>query len=204
LNIDWKTIRKLGEVQQKSNKSLAEMVAFVKESMHQEPYTIDEIANLLKVNDETITKDYLGAIRNDKFELYKRSLHVYSEAERVYSFNTIAKCAPYKDQLEQLGDLMNRSQSSCSNMYNCSCEELDKLCQICISCGALGSRLTGAGWGGCTISLVPTEKLESFILEVRQQYYSNILKLKGEKLVDKDILFSTSPGGGALFHIEKI
>ncbi len=171
----------------------------MKEKLHVESYTLHEIASVLGVEVEQL-RPYLGAVTGDTFELHKRALHVYSEAERVHLFHEIAQRAPYPTQLHELGALMNQSQESCSKLYNCSCEELDTLCQLCIQAGSLGSRLTGAGWGGCTISLVPTEKLDSFLHDVRHQYYATILHLEGPKLEDPDILFSTLPGPGAVIY----
>ncbi len=62
--------------------------------------------------------------------------------------------------------------------------------------GAIGSRLTGAGWGGCAVSLVPEDKLDSFLSEVKNGY-----KRYAEVNV-KEALFATKPGGGAAIYTE--
>lgn len=66
---------------------------------------------------------------------------------------------------------------------------------ICLNreAGALGSRLTGAGWGGCTVSLVRADALDDFICKVTKAYYS---KPGRQERVD-EALFATKPGTGA-------
>lgn len=68
------------------------------------------------------------------------------------------------------------------------------------SAGALGSRLTGAGWGGCTVSMVPIDRLDSFLKKVRADYYSND---PAKMAVIDQSLFATSPGGGAAILASK-
>ena len=74
---------------------------------------------------------------------------------------------------------MTASQDSCRDQYQCSCDELDALVAACLAAGALGSRLTGAGWGGCTVSLVRDEDLDAFLASVtaRPLLHADLLPL---------------------------
>lgn len=83
------------------------------------------------------------------FQLYKRTKHVFSEARRVLQFRQACLSAAGSSDandstfLQGLGRLMNDSQSSCSQLYECSCPELDNLTRLAREAGAYGSRLTG-------------------------------------------------------------
>lgn len=87
------------------------------------------------------------------------------------------------------------------DLYECSCKELDTLVGIAKQAGALGARLTGAGWGGCTVSLVPEGQVEGFINTLKQQYYEPLVqqgRLAKEGV--EEAVFATKPacGGGVL------
>ena len=54
----------------------------------------------------------------------------------------------------------------------CSCPELDKLGALSLEAGALAARLTGAGWGGCIVALVPAAKAGAVIVHLTQKYFA--------------------------------
>lgn len=91
---------------------------------------------------------------------------------------------------------MSESQRSCRQDYECSCPEIDEVVSIALANGALGSRLTGAGWGGATVSLVPEDKVEGFIKAVREGYYKKNFPDLSEEELD-DVCFATKPEMGA-------
>lgn len=76
--------------------------------------------------------------------------------------------------LEVFGKLMNQSHDSLRDLYEVSCIELDVLVEAFRKNGAIGSRMTGAGFGGCTISLVKTSELEKVISNVKEIYFNAI------------------------------
>ena len=95
---------------------------------------------------------------------------------------------------------MDQSHASCRDLYNCSCAELDTLTSIAKKAGALGSRLTGAGWGGCAVSLVKEENLENFLSVLQTEYYKvnrpGCILLSTQKRLE-DCLFASQPASGA-------
>ncbi|XP_017925274.1 N-acetylgalactosamine kinase isoform X3 [Manacus vitellinus] len=198
--LDWKKMLRLHDVQTKLGVSLEEMLTIVEEVLHPEPYSTEEICKCLGISLEELHSQILSQNIQDvsTFKLYQRAKHVYSEAARVLEFQKICSKAP-ANALQLLGELMNQSHISCREMYECSCPELDRLVDICLQFGAIGSRLTGAGWGGCTVSMVPTDKLSMFLKNVKKSYYQT----DGQRLAgENNSLFATKPGRGALVFVE--
>lgn len=110
---------------------------------------------------------------NKNFKLYEAARHVFDEAYRVINFIEVCKSnLTDKHKLVLLGKLMNESQTSCRDLYECSCPEIDHITELARKNGAYGSRLTGAGWGGCTVSLVDEHHSQSFIKAMIEQHYS--------------------------------
>lgn len=70
------------------------------------------------------------------------------------------------------GELMTQSHNSLANDYEVSCEELDQLVQLCNGYGALGSKLTGAGFGGAIVTLIKNDFVEG-LKEYILKNYSN-------------------------------
>uniref|UniRef100_A0A672SMC6 N-acetylgalactosamine kinase n=1 Tax=Sinocyclocheilus grahami TaxID=75366 RepID=A0A672SMC6_SINGR len=198
--LDWSHLLKLGDLQKELQVSLEQMLELVEEVLHPEPYSRDEICKTLGISTEQLCEDILSANTQHAtdFKLYQRARHVYSEAAHVLQFKAACDSSP-ANAVAQLGDLMNRSHASCRDLYECSCPELDQLVDICLQAGAVGSRLTGAGWGGCTVSMVPGERLDSFLQTVREHYYVPDAR---RSALEKQSLFVTRPGRGAAIFIE--
>lgn len=199
--LDSSKLLKLAQVQMELKASLEEMLALVDEVLHPEPYSREEICKVLGVTSEQFSTQLLSANTQHMthFKLYQRAKHVYSEAARVLQFKSVCDSEP-AGSIQQLGDLMNQSHASCRDLYECSCPELDQLVNICLKSGAVGSRLTGAGWGGCAVSMVPDEKVESFLKAVRESYY---LPDPRRAALEKQSLFVSKPGGGAAILLEE-
>ena len=97
----------------------------------------------------------------------KRARHVISENERVLQSLQLLE----KGDLVGFGRLLNASHDSLRDDYAVSCKELDAMVNAARALpGCLGSRLTGAGFGGCTVSLVKAEAADAFCEELAKRY----------------------------------
>lgn len=111
--------------------------------------------------------------------LYNRAAHVVSENARVLK----SVEALSNNDLITFGKLMNASHDSLRDLYEVSCTELDVMVEEARKIdGTLGARMTGAGFGGCTVSLVHEDAVERFIHEVGEAYERRT-GLKGEYYV---------------------
>ena len=98
---------------------------------------------------------------------YRRCRHVVTENARVLD----AAEALTRGDLAACGALMNASHTSMRDDYEITCAEIDTLVEIAqAQPGVYGSRMTGGGFGGCTVSLVAADKVDGFIATVAANY----------------------------------
>jgi galactokinase len=99
--------------------------------------------------------------------LSRRARHVVTENARVLA----AREALINNDLESLGALMQKSHASLRDDYEVSCNELDVMANLANNFpGCVGARMTGGGFGGCTINLVRTTQVEQFAIHIREGY----------------------------------
>ncbi|ORX80530.1 galactokinase [Basidiobolus meristosporus CBS 931.73] len=186
---------------------LGRMLELVEQFITQhDGYSLAEMAEAAGLSEDEIHARFMSKypVRADVFHIYARAIHVYSEALRVVQFRDV--CERNQDTVEdsqvvlhQLGRLMNESQVSCRDNYHCSCKELDDLTLICRKAGAYGSRLTGAGWGGCTVSMVPEDQEQEFIQRVKDEYFRPRFPDYTEEQLS-NVIFSSRPSSGAFIY----
>jgi galactokinase len=175
----------------------------------EEGYTRQQISELIGTSVDELEKRYMTKfpVRADTFKLRQRAMHVFGEAVRVLKFMDLLQSPTPSDEkeseelLKSLGALLNDTQESCRDIYECSCPELDELCQLARSAGAYGSRLTGAGWGGCSVHLVPQNKVEAVKKAWEEKYYNKRFPdMDAAKL--QDAIVVSKPGSGStLFQV---
>ena len=123
----------------------------------------------------------LGDLTPDEFEAnkglitdpvqLKRAKHAVYENQR-----TIDAVAALRDgDINKFGQLMNQSHISLRDDYEVSCEEIDILVDLAWKIpGVIGSRITGGGFGGCTVSIVKNDAVDTFINDIGKTYKEKI------------------------------
>jgi galactokinase len=111
------------------------------------------------------TLEMLDAAMGDV--VLRRARHVVSEVNRVLEFAGAAKAG----DLKRMGELFVASHRSLQHDYEVSCPELDFLVDTAIALpGVYGARMTGGGFGGCTVNLVDPAGVDSFQREISARY----------------------------------
>ena len=166
------------------------------------PMSVAQVAERVGTHEENLRRKCLtmrdGSLMpepQDGFQPKKRCRHVLTEGARVEQ----AAEAATRGDAHALGRLMDESHASCAGDYEISCPELDELVLLMRRSGALGARLTGAGFGGCAVALVRSDGAGSFMDEVWQAYYVHYLPSRRiDTPQDREsVLFACDPVAGA-------
>ncbi|MCK5573300.1 MAG: hypothetical protein KAJ12_11100, partial [Bacteroidetes bacterium] len=151
-----------------------ERLALARHALGPNPLSLRSIGFRLGLSPEEVLRRYCtmrdGSVLRippEGLKIWKRFRHVLSEARRVEE----AASALEHGDVRRFADLMNASHQSCRTDYEISCAQVDRLVEAARAHGAWGSRLTGAGFGGCTVSLVPDGKVRHFLSGVAEDYY---------------------------------
>ncbi len=112
--------------------------------------------------------EQLEALRSEMApEIYRRCHHVIAENGRVVESAEALR----RGDLRRFGRLMNASHDSLRDEYEVSCREVDLLVDLARGApGVLGARITGGGFGGCTVNLVARDAVETFEKRVLGEY----------------------------------
>ena len=139
-----------------------------------------EVETALKLLQQEADVEHLSQITPQQFYqlryllsgiVAKRAEHVVMECDRV----KLAVQALKAGDLEKLGILLNESHYSLRDLYEVTGKELDTLTALARKeTDCLGSRMIGAGFGGCTISIVKKKGVDAFIRRVGQAYHDAI------------------------------
>ena len=121
------------------------------------------ISNLCELNSKHLIE--LQGIHLEP-NLFKRVKHAITENERVLA----AASALRENRLTTFGDLLYASHQSLKKDYEVTGNELDTLVETALEEGAIGARMTGAGFGGCAIALVKSTLADSLIEKVSARY----------------------------------
>lgn len=167
-------------------------------------FSLSKTADFLGITLDDVVERFLttrsGAtmpVPSDGFQLRNRALYVFSENNRVKQ-----SCDALSDgDTSTFGRLMNEAHNAADTLYGISTPEMNVLCDIMRNAGALGARLTGAGFGGCCVALVEESTVDTVMQAVRDEYYDKYLVSThpefGNVSASESNLFAIVPADGA-------
>ncbi|HEY4049206.1 MAG TPA: galactokinase [Acidobacteriaceae bacterium] len=121
--------------------------------------------------------------------VFRRCRHIVTENKRVL----LAAEALESGDLTSFGELMRQAQSSIRDDFQASCREIDLLVEIASELpGCYGARMTGGGFGGCTVNLVEEAQAANFRESIRKRY-------RTDTGIDADVYLCTASDGAGPF-----
>ena len=141
----------------------------------------NECETALKELQEVVAVQTLGDLTEEAFEKHKdaikseirqkRARHAVYENQRTIRAVEALK----ENRIEDFGILINQTHRSLRDDYEVSCKEIDILVDLAWETeGVIGSRITGGGFGGCTVSIVKNDAVDGFIKNIGEQYLAKV------------------------------
>ena len=141
----------------------------------------NECETALKELQAVVDIQTLGDLTEEEFEAHKDAIKSEVRQKRakhaVYENQRTIKAvdALKQNDIEEFGRLMNASHVSLRDDYEVSCEEIDILVDLAWNTpGVIGSRITGGGFGGCTVSIVKNDAVDTFIEKIGAAYKEKV------------------------------
>lgn len=124
------------------------------------------INSLCEITDMDVLNKYRDDFKDET--IFRRARHAIAE-----NIRTIEAVKAFEDNnLEEFGRLMRASHESLRDDYEVSCEEMDFLASFAWNFdGVIGARMTGGGFGGCTVNIVKNTRVEEFRKEITMAYF---------------------------------
>ncbi|XP_014284507.1 galactokinase [Halyomorpha halys] len=135
------------------------------------------------------TRDLIKYRAKMEDDVYRRARHVIYEINRTIEASQALKLKDFYS----LGLLMIQSHHSLRDDLEVSCNEIDDLIEVTLNAkGVYGSRITGAGFGGCTVSLVKTQDVDNIIQYIKEHYQASTLNFYIVSAFGADYTFNHS------------
>jgi galactokinase len=189
----------LGDVVRQLEEWNARAVVESLSSSAPERISIALASKLLDVDEEFLRAEVLGTGANRilldearPLEILRRARHVLTETERV----TLAADAMVAGRLETMGRLMNASHQSLRDDFEASTPRLDAMVNCAREGGALGARLTGAGFGGCIIALARKADVAAVLSRIEKHYYAKLGQWAASRALHT--VLHAGPGAGVM------
>jgi len=190
--------RTLGDVVKKVKSfDFSELVRVLRDSAPAElGADLADAARILGCAREALANELLGEgpvrveLDSRPLKILSRARHVLSETSRVMR----AVVALQTGRLDEMGALMNASHASLADDYECSTPALDALVECARRGGALGARLTGAGFGGSIVALCRAAHAMRVIAEIDRGYYAK----RGVSAEQSRAVLHAGPGAGTI------
>jgi len=185
----------LGDLRRRfPDETLSSFIPRLAQILPERPLSLAAVASALQVDAEQLRRDCdVPSDIGDRFAPMRRARHVLTEGDRVQR----AEQALHEGRIDVFARLMDGSHASCRDNYEISCPELEELVRLAKAGGALAARLTGAGFGGCTVNLVADDSVMAFVQHMDRSFYSRRLS-PGEPPHHWRFVFRPQAGAGVV------